>query len=291
MDKPLVVGVDGSESSIRAADWAVEEAARRGLRLRLIFASLWERYDGIALAGGLGRPPEEIAAQHVVASAAERATRRHPEVRVSTEVVPHDAAETLITESGTAFAVVTGARGRGGIAGLLLGSVSLTVAAHARCPVVVVRGDKAGLAGTHGKILLGVGDAPVGSEAVRFAFEEAAVRRSTLSAVRTWRVPSHEDTDHPMMAGEPARFHKEQASLLLEKALEGDAADHPEIRLEQVTPEGPATKVLVHRSAAADLVIVGARRREGHFGLQLGRISHALLHHAQCPVVVVPHST
>lgn len=46
MDLPIVVGVDGSEPSMRAVDWAVDEAALRGASLRLVYASLWERYEG-----------------------------------------------------------------------------------------------------------------------------------------------------------------------------------------------------------------------------------------------------
>ncbi|MDF3142987.1 universal stress protein, partial [Streptomyces sp. T21Q-yed] len=55
------------------------------------------------------------------------------------------------------------------------------------------------------------------------------------------------------------------------------------------TVEGHARRVLVDASHEADLLVVGARRREGHFGLQLGRVAHAVLHHSACPVAVVPH--
>ncbi|MFD8253051.1 universal stress protein [Streptomyces werraensis] len=55
--------------------------------------------------------------------------------------------------------------------------------------------------------------------------------------------------------------------------------------------EGPAHKALVDASAEADLLVVGARRRHGHIGLQLGWAAHALLHHAECPVAVVPQQT
>ncbi|GHA02957.1 universal stress protein [Streptomyces purpurascens] len=51
---------------------------------------------------------------------------------------------------------------------------------------------------------------------------------------------------------------------------------------------GPARKVLLHRSAAADLLIIGARRTHGHFGLQLGRVGYTLLHYADCPVAIEP---
>lgn len=54
---PLVSGVDGSESSLRAVDWAADEAALHGLPLRLVYAFGWEQYEGAALALSLGRPP------------------------------------------------------------------------------------------------------------------------------------------------------------------------------------------------------------------------------------------
>ncbi|MER6976231.1 universal stress protein, partial [Streptomyces carpinensis] len=92
----------------------------------------------------------------------------------------------------------------------------------------------------------------------------------------------------PAPAGDSALGHEERAAALLEELLSQAMADHPAVRVRRATVEGPAHKVLVDRSAAADLVIVGARRRVGHFGLQLGRTAHVLLHHAQCPVAVVP---
>jgi nucleotide-binding universal stress UspA family protein len=288
MELPLIVGVDGSDSSLVAVDWAVDEAARHGLPLRLVYASLWERYEGAAPAGSAERPSEEVLADNIVGSAAERARRRNPEVKVSTEVVPEDAASALLLEGNNASALVTGSRGRGQLTGLLLGSVSLAVASRAHCPVIVVRGDKAGLAGTHERILLGAGESATGGEAVRFAFREAEARGCTLDVVRAWRCPAHDTADHPLLAGDPAHYHEEQASAALDALLHDPMADHPGVRVRRHTVEGPARKVLLSRSAAADLLIVGAQRRHGHFGLQLGRVGHTLLHHAQCPVAIVP---
>ncbi|MFE0514344.1 universal stress protein [Streptomyces sp. NPDC058964] len=285
---PLVVGVDGSDSSLQAVDWAVDEAARHGLPLRLVHASLWERYEGAVPSSGTERPSERVMAENIVASAAERAARRQPDVKVTTEVIPEEPAETLLHEGNSAFALVTGSRGRGELQGLLLGSVGLAVAARSHRPVVVVRGDIAGVAGSHGRILLGVGDTATGGEAVRFAFREAEVRGSVLDAVRAWRCPAHETAEHPGLADDAGRRHEERASDLLDTALREASGDHPGVRLRSVSVEGPARRILVQRSAAADLVVVGAHRREGHFGLQLGRVGHTLLHHAYCPVAIVP---
>ncbi|MFC4469908.1 universal stress protein [Streptomyces xiangluensis] len=289
MELPLIVGVDGSASSLVAVDWAVDEAARHGLPLRLVYASLWERYEGAAPSGSAAEhPSEEVLADNIVGSAAERARRRNPEVKVSTEVVPEDAASALLLEGHNASALVTGSRGRGQLTGLLLGSVSLAVASRAHCPVIVVRGDKAGLAGSHERILLGAGESATGGEVVRFAFREAEARGCTLDVVRAWRCPAHETAAHPLLSGDPAHYHEEQASAVLDALLHDPMADHPGVRVRRHTVEGPARKALLHLSAAADLVIVGAQRRSGHLGLQLGRVGHTLLHHAACPVAIVP---
>ncbi|MFJ2017834.1 MULTISPECIES: universal stress protein [Streptomyces] len=285
---PLVVGVDGSDSSLTAVDWAVDEAARHRLPLRLVYASLWERYEVGVSESAVERPSEQVMAENVVASAAERARRRHPGVMVSTEVLPEDAVVALLREGDHAAGLVTGSRGLGGLRGLLLGSVGLAVAARARCPVVVVRGDKAGLAGVHERILLGAGDPATSDEAVRFAFREARARDCVLDVVRAWRRPAHEPAGHPLLTGELAHRHEEQASEALDDLLDEMTAAHPDVRVRRATAEGAARTVLLRRSAAADLVVIGTLRRHSHFGLQLGRVAHTLLHHAHCPVAIVP---
>jgi nucleotide-binding universal stress UspA family protein len=287
MTLPIVVGVDGSEPSLRAVDWAADEAAVRGLPLRLVYASLWERYEGSSLAEDVGKPSEQVRAEDIVATAARRARRRQPDVKVSTDVLSEEPEYVLVRESRSASALVTGTRGRSGLAEALLGSVSLTVAGHAQCPVIVVRGnhDNQARTGTHGRVVLGVGERPAGSAAVRFAFEEARRRGVPVDVVRAWRSPAHESTDHPLMAGEPARLHEQQAVEALETALQ-DVPDDVESHRRIV--EGHARTVLVDASRDADLLIVGAKRRPGHHGLQLGRVAHGVLHYSACPVVIVP---
>lgn len=287
MELPLVVGVDGSEPSLRAVDWAADEAALRGVPLRLVHASLWERYEGAALSAGLGRSSEQVLADNIVEAAAKRAHRREADVKISTEVLPEEPVTALLREGHTAFALVLGSRGRGGIAEMLLGSVSLAVAARATCPVIVLRGshDNQAKSEVRGRVVLGIGDEPENSAAVRFAVQEAAERRVPLEAVRAWRCPGHQTTDYPLMAGEPARLHEERAVATMDAALR-DAPDG--VELHRRTVEGLARKVLLDASADADLLVVGALRRHEYFGLQLGRVAHAVLHHSACPVAVVP---
>ena len=287
MEKPLVVGADGSEPSLRAVDWAADEAALRGVPLRVVFASLWERYEGTALATDIGKPSEEVLADDIVAGAAGRARRRHPELKITAEVLAEEPEYALVREGRLASALVVGSRGRSGLAELFLGSVSLSVAAYAECPVIVLRGshDNRATPGTRGRVVVGVGEDAKDSAAVRFAAEEARRRGVPLEAVRAWRCPAHESTDHPLMAGEPARLHHERAVETLEEALQDVPAG---VEVQRGTVEGHARRVLVDASHRADLLVVGAKRRDGHFGLQLGRVAHAVLHHSACPVAVVP---
>ncbi|MFF7640930.1 universal stress protein [Streptomyces canus] len=291
MELPLVVGVDGSDSSLQAVDWAVDEAARHGLPLRIVYASLWERYEGARPSLSTGRPSEGIMAEHIAASCADRAQRRNPELKVSSEVLPDDAVSVLLHAAHESFALVTGSRGRGEIAGLLLGSVSLTVAARAVCPVVVVRGGERNRQGSNGRVVVGVGDSTDSSAAVQFAFQEAEARGCALHAVRAWRHPAHEHVDQLLVADDAVSAHEERASTLLTAALRDADRDHPRIDVHRRPVEGPAHRVLLDASADADLIVVGALRRHGHFGLQLGPVAHALLHDSACPVAVVPQRT
>ncbi|MGW3652572.1 universal stress protein [Streptomyces sp. NPDC000878] len=287
MDLPIVVGVDGSEPSLRAVDWAADEAALRGAPLRLVYASLWERYEGAALAQDLGKPSEQVTAEDIVRTAAQRARLRQADVRITTDVLPEEPEYALVREGHLAAALVLGTRGRSGVVEMLLGSVSLAVAAHADCPVIVLRGSHGNQvrAGTHGRVVVGVGEKATDSAALRFAVQEAKLRHATLDAVRAWRCPAYETTDHPLLSGEPARLHEEQAAEVLERALKDVPA---EMDLRRRTVEGAARRVLPDASREADLLVVGARRNPGHLGLQLGRVAHAALHHSACAVAVVP---
>ena len=249
MELPLIVGVDGSDGSILAIDWAVDEAVRHGLPLRLVYASLWERYEGALPSLGRERPSERVMADHIVASAEERVRRLSPDLKVTGEAVAAEAVSALLSEGDNASALVTGSRGRGELKGALLGSVSLAVAARAYCPVIVVRGDKAGLAGTHGRILLGAGDRDTSGEAVRFAFREADARGCELDVVRAWRLPLNEGADPPAPAEAPVYEHEAQASALMDELVADVMSDYPAVRVRRATVEGPARKVLVNRSA------------------------------------------
>jgi nucleotide-binding universal stress UspA family protein len=134
-DSPVLVGVDGSDHSIAALDFAFDIAARTGAPV--VAVHVW--WAGpLASAADRGRVP--AAAGQALSEALEPWRRKYPDVQL-TETLTHSAsaAEELVEASARAGLVVVGTRGHGGFAGLLLGSVSLSVAQHAHCPVAVVR--------------------------------------------------------------------------------------------------------------------------------------------------------
>ncbi|MFI8989829.1 universal stress protein [Streptomyces antimycoticus] len=322
VELPVVVGVDGSDAASDALDWAAELAGRRGLPLRVVHASLWERYEGYVAGTAADRPAERLHSEAVLATAAERAGRRVPALKVMTDLAADDAVTALLRAGQSAEALVVGSRGRGEFASLLLGSVGLGIAARAQCPVVVVRGRPENVHGGMNRVVVGIAERERRSErepvppsaAVAFALREARLRGGELEAVHAWRCAGPEDhgarenhrapqdhtarenhgarEDHTARENHRAREdHARRAAELLDETLGGaTAAGLPPVPVAHRPVEGSARKALLDASAHADLLVVGARRRQGHFGMQLGLVNHAVLHHAKCPVAVVPVS-
>lgn len=282
MQNSLIVGIDGSEHSLRALEWAVAEAAYHGVPLRLVHATLWDRYERETL--------PDSAAEDVVSSASQRVARTDPTVEVSTATVPTSPIAALLQEGESAFAVVVGTRGRGGIAGMLLGSTSLEVAAHSKCPVIVVQGAVSKAHGDHSRVTLGVGAGGKSSAAAEFAFREARARNADLHALHAWHHPARDLPGVPHLSGDASDPERQQATRTLDDAVLVLAHKHPEVTVQRETAEGRARDFLLDASAASDLLVVGARRRHGTVGMQLGLVNHAVLHHSACPVALVPQS-
>ena len=133
----IVVGIDGSESSERALDWAVTEAARRDAPLHLVTAWMFPMAPGYAFTATV--PQVREAAAEACERAGDEVRRRAPQLRVSTQTVQQTPGPALVAASEGADLLVVGSRGLGGFEGLVMGSVSQYCARHASCSVVVVR--------------------------------------------------------------------------------------------------------------------------------------------------------
>ena len=281
MRKPLTVGVDGSDASLRALDWAVAEAARRETPLRIVHAALWERYTRV----GPGFPGRRVLAENIAGTARERAARTASGVEVTAEVLHDDPFGALMRAAPESSGLVVGNRGRGELADMLLGSVGLTVAGRAPCPVVVVRGAGPNARGDIGRVCLGVGAKGESSAAVRYAFRAARARKAKLDALHAWRRTGQDPPPDAPPGGDPEAA---EAARVLDDAVGAVREGYPEVAVHTGTAEARARTLLLDASASSDLLVVGARHRDGRPGLQLGPVNHALLHHASCPVAVVP---
>ncbi len=285
---PIVVGVDGSPSSLEAVSVAAREARLRGCALKVVHAFIWPAKHVPPGPVPLGPAGGEVrnAVGRLVAEAVERARSVAPDVEVGNAVVAGEALVVMEAQSRTASLVVVGSRGMGGFAGLLLGSMAVHLTTHGRCPVMVVRGepDRAG------PVLLGVDGSPAGEEAVEFAFEEAGLRGTEAVALHAWTPGSAaaappQDPSMPSCALEPGILAAQEP--LLAEAVAGRRQRHPDVRVEYTVVRGDAREALIEASRNAGLIVVGSRGRGGFTGLLLGSVSQALLHHAHCPVVVV----
>jgi nucleotide-binding universal stress UspA family protein len=137
----VVVGVDGSERSIEALQWAARQALLTGSAIRVITA--WTYPDEptpFGLVPEVPLPPDQLEAARAELDAAVTSNIPSTGLDIVTEVIAGHAAPVLIDASRSSDLLVVGNSGRGLIAEMLLGSVTERCVRHAECPVVVIRG-------------------------------------------------------------------------------------------------------------------------------------------------------
>jgi nucleotide-binding universal stress UspA family protein len=283
--KPVVVGVDGSEESLLATEWAAIEARRHGLPLRIVSApAMTPQMRAYQASSEMVADALRGASARALGTAVRRAKEVALGLEITTDLLSGPPALALAACGSDATVLVVGARGAGGFAAMILGSVSRYAAARATCPVIVVR--QASMA-VHQEIAVGIRDPQdTSSEALTFAFEEAAVRHADLVAVhaRYWfpsalRAPADQDAmDGP---SSPEQISAEAAQSL-SAVLDEWREKNPDVRVHHEVIRGHPARVLANYSARADLVVIGR-----HGGLGIGSIQHALLDHARGPVAVV----
>ncbi|MFJ4694032.1 universal stress protein [Streptomyces sp. NPDC088766] len=293
MSHPVLAGVDGSEHSATAADWAAREAALRGLPLRLFHAFP-------SLPGTVVPRPALDRLRDVGARMLERMVTglvdRYPDVEVRGEQADDAPAPALLAAARTAGLLVVGTRGTGGFDGLAVGSVALRMAAAAPCPVVLVpRRPGAFAEGTRaegGAARLVVGfDAhrPVG-EAADFAFSAAEARGARLRVVQAWAFPAEAVSPMTLVVTEGDRATwEDQEVLRLSDALRGWREKYPRVTVRTDVMLLQPAEALLNASREAALLVVGRRTDPRAAEGRLGPVAHAVLHHARCPVAVVPH--
>ncbi|MBH5333953.1 universal stress protein [Streptomyces pactum] len=286
----VTAALDGSAQSAAAADWAADEAVRRGMSLRLVHAWLWNPLDA---AVALDPDLQERWALGVLRDGEARVRTAHPELEVTTELLADEPVPALVAAGAGTDLLVLGSRGHGTVLGYLLGSVSLRVLRQATRPVVVARAPRPGEASRPlDEVVVGVGE--TGSRdrdvnpVLEFAFAAAAARGATLRAVRAWTIPPvfAWDAGSMRLADEAGGLEPLQRRELAD-ALEPWRKEYPDVPVVEHVEIGSAPEVLVSNGGRAALTVVGVHDPDARLR-RLGSTVHAVLHHAPAAVAVVP---
>ncbi|MFD7688628.1 universal stress protein [Streptomyces sp. NPDC059781] len=290
MEPVITVGLDGSPESLSAARWAADEAERRNFTLRLLHA--WPM-----LAPEPAKDPSEIDqnywAKRLVHNAQSELQRLHPGLAVVGNLVADEARDALLHAASESSMTVLGSRGLELAESYFLGDISMSVAAHAERPVVLVRAGTRTEApptapGGQGDVMIALKLHGPCDDLLAFAFATAAARNVPLRAVHGQSLPIHAHVpwgvDH-----EVADDITQDARKRLDRVLHPWREKYPQVEVaDGIGLESPARAVL--RSArSTGLLVVGRRRHRRVLAPKLGHVVHAAIHHARCPVVVVPH--
>ncbi|WP_392959878.1 universal stress protein [Streptomyces sp. LN245] len=302
MLRHVTAGIDGSPESLAAAHWAAREAARRGAALRLVHAWEWHPRPAPSVPADMS---QRALAEDLPARAADSMRAAHPGLQVIGQAVADSPVAALLQANEQAELLVLGSRGLGGVAGFLMGSVSQRVVARAPRPLVLVRvGGSAAdehfsapdgispeeIPGIpYRDVVLGLDTDRPCEELIEFAFDAAGRRASSLRVIHAFSGPpsfAAADTLVPVRGPELLAEHEHAVVAALRPWRE----KFPEIAVAESVTEGRAADELISASAGAALVVVGRRIRETRLGTHIGAVTHAALHHAPCPVAVVPHA-
>ena len=274
----IIIGIDGSDGSRAALRWAARTAAARGAGLRAVAA--WQYPASAVTPAGPARLPGPEEMDERSCDGARAVIREELEAdadRVEVEAGRGPAASVLLDVAARADAdmLVVGARGRGGFAGLLLGSVSQECVEHSPCPVVVLRGEPDS---ADGPIVVGLDGSEGATRALDWAIDLAEATGATIVAVHA-----------PMLGANNAMMDAAREALERWCAPIGARAVSHEMRIEQ----GDARTVLeqVADEAGASLLVVGTRGLGAVRGLLLGSVAGYIARYSERPIAVVPRST
>jgi len=284
--RPIVVGIDASAGADAALRWALADAATHRAPLRVVCAyrRTVDHYP-MLMWSGLPEPEPDYSrnvAEDVVAKAIAHAAELDASVHVQGEAIDGLPVTVLAEESHRGSLLVLGSRHRSTVGATFLGSVSAGVAARSACPVIVL-GGPAPLAGEDQAVVVGVDGTEESELLLDFAFDHASRHRVPLRALMVW----HPDLLATMLwRAEPAV--PTRVELWLSEALAGWREKYPDVEVHSAVVRDHPAEGLTAWASSARLLVVGSRGRHALVGTLLGSVSQAVLHHATCPVAVVP---
>ncbi|MGW2182295.1 universal stress protein [Streptomyces sp. NPDC001732] len=287
MEPVVTVGLDGSPQSMAAAHWAADEAERRRATLRLMHAWPMLAPEPVRAASEID---QNFWAKRLVHKAQAELQACHPGLLIVGNLVADDAQDALVKAASEAELTVLGSRGLTPAESYFLGSVSMAVVARATRPVVLIRPEprEKGTSPTPGGVVVALKLHGPCEDLLAFTFEAAATRGVPLQVVHGRSLPLHAHTpwgvDHDVV-----KEITEDARKQLDQVLRPWREKFPGVEpVGTVRLESPAEAV-VRSAGGAELLVVGRRKHRPPLAPHLGPVAQAALHHARCPVAVVPH--
>ncbi|WP_434620964.1 universal stress protein [Arthrobacter sp. A5] len=279
MPKPIVVGLDDSEPSRVALDWALNRARALGLPIVLVHSV--PQYWATPETGYTDTM--QLAARELLAAEAARAAQITPTVTVSTSVHQGEAAKVLSDLSTDASLVVIGTDKTGSTRGEGFGVLSLQIATLSLSPVAVV--PLLPMTGRSG-IVVGIDGSAEAAAAIDLAADEASRLEQELHTVYAGRIPAPWLRRNIPQAIVSEAVEQEGRTLLAGAAARVRAS-HPELTVHQhlQAAEFPA-EALVLAAANARLLVVGGKGRGALKNVLIGSVGQDVLMHIPCPTII-----
>lgn len=281
-DYSIVVGVDGSRSSLDAVAWAAREAAHRGGALRIVHAWMWPlMHVSLGPAPGAAEGGFTFEANRLLQDAGAVSSATAADVPVETDLRTGAPNVVLARASRDNDLLVLGSRGLGGFTGMLLGSVAVAMARRSACPLVIVRGHSR----PSGAVVVGVDESSTDDVVLAAAFSDAERHGAPLIAIHVWQTPPALTPPSPWWTKD-VDVIETAAAQVLDQALEPWLERYPGVTVEKRVLSGSPTGALVDASTGARLVVVGSHGAGSLRGLLVGSVCHGVIYHAECPVRV-----
>ncbi|MCU7723119.1 universal stress protein [Actinoplanes sp. KI2] len=285
----IVVGIDGSQLSGNALEWAVARARLGGEHLELVNSYNLAApvdffgYHGLATSQHLEWYIE--LSEQLLEAANARVRELAPDLTCTVTSQMGHPAHTLAAVSETADAIVVGRRGLGAAASALLGSVSNQLTVQAKCPVIVVG---AGELPTEGPVVVGVDGSEFGTNALRYAIAEAAVRKTSVRAVVAFDVLDGAVPADPELGARMRAGVQEDVVGTIGQALDEAQGNNPAaVSVDPVAVEGRAAEVILAHADDAQQIVVGTHGKGLIRRILLGSVSRQILNDADRPIAVV----
>ncbi len=279
----VVVGVDGSKANAAAVEWAARVAHDEGVPLVIAHVvDVAMRTSPYVTGAEIRR-----AANEIVLGAVDQVREKYPDV----EVIPHEQfghpSATIRDIASAAQLLVLGRRGRSGFDRMLLGSVSCSVGNHAVVPTAVVPENWTESEHPAGAIVVGVDGSGGSQAALDYAASLAERKPREIRVVNVWGSDNLMPAEQ-LLAHGGLELWKKDAAALVESLTEPHRRKHPELTITDTVRRGHPVGTLSDESEEAQLLVVGGHRAGRLHAALVASTTNGVLHHAACPVIVIP---